>query len=331
MAALTSITSAVQLAAIADEKRLLILRLLMRGPATLTQLADELDSYPARVRHHVKRLEDVGLVRLTREVTTRNYTEKYYEATAAAYAVHLMIAPAQAVASPLTIVHCDAVVEELVGLAEHGTASGQYSTVVTGSLDGLIALKQGLADIAGCHLLDAESQEYNLPYVRHLFPGQAMSVVTLVHREQGLVVSPGNPMGIRDIADLGQTGVRVVNREPGSGTRTWFDGRLKQLGMVPGDLAGYDSIAQTHAEVATAVTSGRAHVGIAPRATALAAGLEFVPLFVERYDLVMERERMGESRVDRLLDVLGTRAFRIQADSSLGYDTSRTGDTTVTS
>jgi len=324
----TQITAADQLAAIADRNRAAILRLLMNEPATLTQLAAVLGSYPARVRHHVKRLEDVGLIRLARSVTTRNYTEKFYQATAAAYTVHMMLLPERGGASPLVVVHCDPALEELVTVVEGKAGAGEYSTVTIGSLDGLIALKQGLADVAGCHLLDPDTHEYNIPFVKHLFPGQAMTVVTLGEREQGLLVSEGNPLGLRDIEDLAQPGVHLANRELGSGTRTWLDGRLKELGVSTSDLEGYDAVVQTHAAVAAAVAVGDADAGIAPRSVALAAGLDFVPLFSERYDLVARGDGADDPRLERLLDALTTRSAAAKVLSARpGYDTSRTGDT----
>ncbi len=326
MASLTNITDAAQLAAIADQNRMAILRLLMAEPATLTQLAAALGSYAARVRHHVKRLEEVGLVRLARRVATRNYTEKYYEATAAAYTVHLILTPKRGASDPLVILHCDTAIEVLAGLAAAEDRNPCYSTLATGSLDGLVALRQGLADVAGCHLLDADTQEYNTSFVRHLFPGRPMAMVTVAYREQGLVVRPGNPKGIRDVPDLARAGVKLVNREPGSGTRTWLDSRLKEVGLEGSDLGGFDHVVRTHEGVAHAVESGTADSGIVPRATALAAELDFVPLFTERYDLVFDQGRISDPRIQRLMDVLVTESFRRLVDASRGYDTARTGD-----
>ena len=325
----TRITDADQLAAIADRNRATILRLLMNEPATLTKLAAALGSYPARVRHHVKRLEEVGLIRLARTVTTRNYTEKFYEATAAAYMVHMMLVPERGGSSPLVVMHCDPALEELVNVVGGQTGAGEYSTVTIGSLDGLIALRQGLADVAGCHLLDPDTHEYNVPFVKHLFPGQAMTVVTLGEREQGLLVSEGNPLGLRDVEDLAQPGVRIANREPGSGTRTWLDGRLKELGVNASDVRGYEAVVPTHSAVAAAVAAGDADAGIAPRSVAVAAGLGFVPLFAERYDLVMRDDGgIDDPRLERLLDALTSRSVAAKVlGARPGYDTSQTGET----
>jgi molybdate-binding protein len=330
VALLANITDQAQLAALADENRRRILRLLMAGPATLTHLAAALGTYPARVRHHVKALESVGLVRLVREVTTRNYTEKFYEATASAYSANYLLVADKGAEHPFVILHCDPVVDDLALLAEGPTHPNAYSTVTVGSLDGLVALRQGLADVAGCHLLDSDSGEYNLPFVKHLFVGRPMAVVTLAHREQGLIVLPGNPKGLKDLPDLTQPGVRFVNREPGSGTRTWLDGRLLALGVGHENIEGWSTEVRTHASVAHAVASGSADAGIAPRSVALEAQLEFVPLFAERYDLVTDRSRIDEEPVARLMDALSGRTFRRTADAGKGYDTSHTGDLMVT-
>jgi putative molybdopterin biosynthesis protein len=278
------------------------------------------------VRHHVKRLESVGLIRLCNTVTTRNYTEKFYEATAAAYTVHLIIVPERGAEHPVVILGShDISLESLTRLAE-GVDHPLYAPVAIGSLDGLVALRQGLADIAGCHLLDVDTDEYNLPYVRHLFPDRPMEVVTLVHREQGLIVAAGNPLNVSDVEDLARPDVRIVNRNPGSGTRSWLDSKLRTLGIPHDAVTGYEIEVPTHRAVATAVESGAADAGLGIRAAAVESGLGFVPLFTERYDLVMDARRVDEPEVQRLLDTLCTKSFRLEVDRYGGYDTSHTGD-----
>lgn len=329
MDALCGISERQQLAAIADPMRLAILRRLMAEPGTLTQLAAALDSYPAHVRHHVKRLEAAGLIRLCRTVTTRNYTEKFYEATAAAYTVHLILVPERGVETPVVILGShDIALETLTRLAEDEDRP-LYAPVAIGSLDGLVALRQGLADVAGCHLLDLEAGEYNLPFIRHLFPDRPMEVVTLVHREQGLLVGLGNPLHLSDVEDLARPDVRIVNRNPGSGTRLWLDRRLDDLGIEHDAVTGYDTELATHRAVATAVATGAADVGLGIRAAAVEAGLGFVPLFSERYDLVMNADKVNEPGIQRLLETLCTKSFHVEVDSYGGYDTSHTGDEAV--
>jgi putative molybdopterin biosynthesis protein len=315
-----------QLAAIADGNRLAILRRLMAGPATLTQLATAMGTYPAKVRHHVKQLEAVGLVHLDRVVTTRNYTEKFYTATASAFGVHMLLVPDRGADHPITILGShDLALELLSDSTNNAMGEGACVPVAIGSLDGLVALRQGLADMAGCHLFDAEENEYNLPYLRHLFPDRPVIAVTLAHREQGLIVAAGNPLGIRSVEDVARSNVRVVNRNPGSGTRTWFDTRLRDLGVPHDRVAGYSEEVSTHSAVADAVASGKADTGLGIQAAAEQRELGFVPLFTERYDLVIDASRVDDAGVARLLDTLAAPRFRAQVRRFAGYDTTETG------
>src|SRR5574340_882597 len=198
MEALRALDRHEQLGAIADPRRLGILRLLMARPATLSQIGELIDRHPAWVRHHVQVLLAAGLVELVEQRKVRNYTEKYYAAASAAYESHLLITPDSS--QPHTVV---ALGSPDLGLEMLGQDVGQAHvglvSVPGGSLDGLIALRQGLCDIAGCHLFDDERDEYNTPFLRHLFPDIPVMAVTLANREQGLLTSPGNPRNIRDL------------------------------------------------------------------------------------------------------------------------------------
>jgi putative molybdopterin biosynthesis protein len=195
-----------------------------------------------------------------------------------------------------------------------------------GSLDGLIALRQGLAHLTGCHLLDIDSGEYNLPYVRHLFPERPMKLVTLAHREQGLMLAPGNPRRIHGITDLARGDVSFINRNAGSGTRLWLDKQLGRLGISSEQIQGYTLIAHTHTAVAQAVAQGRADTALGLAAAAHQHNLEFIPLFQERFDLVMPAESLGEPGQRRLMDALHGGEFRHMAENLGGYDTHHTGE-----
>ena len=187
----------------------------------------------------------------------------------------------------------------------------------TGSLGGLMALAQGQADLAGCHLWDEESDSYNLPFVRRLLPGRRMAVVTLAHRWLGLIVPQGNPAGLRGLADLEKPGLRFINRQAGSGTRVWLDAQLRRLKLAGQALAGYSDEALTHSEVARAIAEGRADVGLGLESVARSYGLEVVLLTCERYDLVIPAEHMALPAVEALLDWLSGPAGR-QAITGLG-------------
>lgn len=322
---LEHIGGAERLAVLADPTRLAILRRLMAGPATLTQIAGALGSYAAAVRHHVKRLESAGFVVLDRAVTVRNYTEKYYRASASAYEAHMLIVADAGAPDTVTMLGShDLALEALAGIVNASTGQRTVLPVAIGSLDGLIAMRQGLADVVGCHLFDPEADDFNMPYVRHILADRKVSVVTLAHREQGLITATGNPLGIAGLEDLVRPGVRFVNRNPGSGTRVWLDHGLRREGLPTPEVRGYETVVTNHSDVAKAVESGQADVGLGIEAAAVARGLGFVPLFRERFDLVIDQSRPSEA-VERLLTQLNGSTFGRQIRRFGGYDTTEMG------
>ena len=194
-----------------------------------------------------------------------------------------------------------------------------------GSLGGLIALAQGEADLAGCHLWDAATDTYNSPFVQRLLPGRRVLLLTLAHRRLGLVLAPGNPAGITDLPDLARAGVRFVNRQPGAGTRVWLDAQLHRLGIDPGRLSGYGDEALTHSDVARAVSGGQADAGLGIEAAALAYGLAFVPLATERYDLAMLPGVWQSEPAQALVRWLTAEPARQALAALGGYETGETG------
>ena len=197
------------------------------------------------------------------------------------------------------------------------------SSEVAGSLAGLIALREGRAHIAGIHLLDVDSGEYNVPFVKHLLPEEPVLLVHLAQREQGLMVAAGNPHGIRDVRDLTRPGVRLINRQRGAGTRLLLHHRLQQARIEPRAVTGYDREAQTHNAVAAAIAAGTADVGPGIRAVAARWGLEFIPLGQERYDLAIPRPVFESPQLRPLLAAMHDRNFRRAAAAFSGYDVSR--------
>lgn len=314
-----------QLEAIADSRRLGILRMLMHRPATLTQIGERIGKHPAWVRHHLCVLVDAGLAELVEERVVRNYTEKYYGATANAFETHLLVTPATGEARTLVALGSHDLGLQLLGDEVERAHVGLVSVSV-GSLDGLVALRQGLCDVAGCHLFDDEREEYNTPFLRHLFPDIPVAAVTLAYREQGLITAPGDPLGIQDLADLAGTGARLANRNAGSGTRVWLDGRLRRERIDTGAIAGYDTSFGTHTAVGTAIAAGEADAGIGLRASAERFGLHFRPLFQERYDLVVRRDRLDEASIHALLETLASRRLKRTLGTLAGYDASHTGE-----
>ena len=186
-------------------------------------------------------------------------------------------------------------------------------------------LSEGKVHIAGLHLEDPQTGEFNLPFIRRQFPDGDFSVVTFARWEEGLVVAPGNPKGIRKIEDLARKNVRFVNREPGSGSRALLDQRLEKAGIGGHRVLGYDRFADGHLAAAYCVVSREADVCLATRSAAQTFGLGFIPLHSERYDLVMRRRTADLPAAKAFLDVLQRATLRRKLEILAGYDTSQTG------
>lgn len=170
-----------------------------------------------------------------------------------------------------------------------GDYSNEYHLEIqyAGSLGGLMALARGEADLAGCHLWDHASDSYNTPFVERLFPGKRLALITLAHRELGLITQPGNPRNIHSLHDLLQPGLRFANRQEGAGTRIWLDHQLALNKIACEAITGYDRVHATHSELARAIAEDEVDVGLGVRAAASSYHLGFVPLTRERYDLVV--------------------------------------------
>ncbi len=311
---------------LASDDRLRLLRLLMRGPATLTQLGNAVGHHPAWVRHHLLSLEQAGLVTLQETRPTKGYVEKFYGATARAYAVNFMVLPEPGERGLLVVLGSDDLALDLLARElRSDPAAPDVVTIAMGSLEGLIALRQGVGQVAGCHLLDPGTGDFNTAYARALFPGRALMLVTLAHRQQGLMVAPGNPLALGTVADVAASGARLVNRNPGSGTRVWLDRLLADAGVAPGSIRGYEVEVMTHGQAAQAVVDGDADVALGILAAARACDLEFVPLLEERYDLVTPREVYESELLVPLLAKLGEDEFKHAIDDIGGYATRETG------
>ncbi|CAG7616009.1 substrate-binding domain-containing protein [Paenibacillus allorhizosphaerae] len=196
-----------------------------------------------------------------------------------------------------------------------------------GSLDSLISMYRGESDIVSTHLLDGDTGEYNLPYIRTLLVGSSYLVVNLLFRNAGLYVKQGNPFGLKQWSDLSQPGLRFVNREKGSGARVLLDEQLRLHGIKPERLVGYDNEQINHLAVASKVASDEADVGVGIEKTAsLVKQIEFIPLIRERYDLVMLKNANNHYWIQSLLQILQSDVFKQEFQSISGYDLSRTGE-----
>lgn len=310
-----------QIKLLADSRRLSILRHLMTGPASLTQLGHTLGEHPAWVRHHLIRLEQAGLVEISEVRTIAGATEKFYRAIANAFLLQELILPENSTLPSVIFSGSHDLAIELFA-----RQLGKHLNIMilpVGSLDGLVTLRQGLCHFSGCHLLDVTG-EYNLPFIRHLFPDRPVLVFTLAEREQGLMIAPGNPKTIRSLADLVRPDVTFINRISGSGTRLWLDRQLKVNGIPVKNIRGYENVTHTHTECAKLVQGGEVDVALGLHAAAHQYDLGFIPLFQERYDLVIPPEQIEMLRP--LLNAIQTSAFRRSMEGLIGYDTTHTGE-----
>jgi putative molybdopterin biosynthesis protein len=206
---------------------------------------------------------------------------------------------------------------------QHPTYTISISNI--GSLAGLIALQNGNCHIATCHLLDLETGEYNSSFIKKHFPDLKIVLLNLAHREQGLIVRKGNPIGIKTLDHLANKKATFVNRQEGSGTRVLLDYRLKEKGIDPNTIPGYDRIAYTHMEVALEVFGGSADVGVGIMAAARMLGLDFIPLAKERFDLAIPSENIKTGAVKALREVLDSDEFKSNIIQMGGYETRDTG------
>lgn len=201
----------------------------------------------------------------------------------------------------------------------------RFTTSFIGSLGGLMALEYRDADIAGAHLKDDESGEFNIPFVRRLMPNETVVLINLVQRVLGLMMAPGNPKHIAGISDIRSPGITFVNRQKGSGTRILLDSQLRRLGIAPAEVKGYEREEKTHVAVANLVVEGQADVGLGAESAAAVAGLDFIPLVKERYDLVTLEETLNRPQLERVVEVVRDASFQKMLRSLPGYDLSETG------
>jgi putative molybdopterin biosynthesis protein len=207
-------------------------------------------------------------------------------------------------------------------LAEHDR---RLASANVGSQGGLIALRRGEAHLAGSHLLDTETGEYNVSYIRQYMPNMPVNVMALVGREQGLLVRRGNPKSLKGLEDLKRPDVQFVNRQRGAGTRVLLDYHLDLLGIGHESVSGYSQEEYTHLSVAAAIASRRADCGLGIAAAAQALDLDFIPLFQERYDLVIPKLYVESELLAPLFGLLTDRGFREAVSKLTGYDVSVMG------
>lgn len=199
----------------------------------------------------------------------------------------------------------------------------RFTSANVGSMGGLVALRRTEAHLAGMHLLDEASGDYNIPYIQKQLKNVPVRVVTFAHREQGLIVQKGNPHDIQSLDDLTRT--RYVNRQRGAGTRLLLDYELKQRGIAPDTVDGYQREEYTHLAVAAAIATGVADCGLGVRSAAIALELDFIPVGWERYDLVIPHKHLEHAGIINLLSTLNSDDFKQALQQQPGYDIRETG------
>jgi len=205
------------------------------------------------------------------------------------------------------------------------TPSYPLASTHVGSLGGIMAIKDGITHIGGSHLLDPETGEYNRPAINQYIPEKEITLITLTHRQQGLMVPPGNPKNIRSISDLSGKDITIVNRQAGSGTRVLFDSLLNKKGIDSDTINGYDNDEYTHMAVAVSVLSGKSDAGLGIMAAARALQLDFIPITEERYDLIIPSQFLQLEMIQQLLSVIDSTHFKRKVEEMGGYSVRDTG------
>jgi putative molybdopterin biosynthesis protein len=214
----------------------------------------------------------------------------------------------------------DFLVEQLVKyIASEGTGFSITPSYI-GSLEGLMMLYRGSADIAAVHLLDPASQQYNLPFIRQLFVHEPITVMRLASREQGLIVAKGNPKKITGVKDLTRNDVTIVNRQKGAGTRFLLDSFLANENLEPAAIKGYENEEWNHLGAAAYISRGTADAAFGIKCAATQLGLDFIPLTKEQFDLVFRWTPENKAALEHLTDLIQLTNFKESLANLDGYD-----------
>jgi putative molybdopterin biosynthesis protein len=195
----------------------------------------------------------------------------------------------------------------------------------TGSTDGLKALNQGYTDLAWSHLFDPKSGQYNIPFLSTHLPNLKAVVINLFRRDLGFLVAPGNPLKISGFKDLTIPKVRFINRQKGSGTRVLLDYHLKDNGIPPSSIQGYENEVYTHFEVGLSILAKEADVGLATGSVSKLLGLFFIPLTQESFDMLLDQSTFFERGIQAFIEILNSREFRGRVQNLGSYDFKNSG------
>ena len=261
-----------------------------------------------------------GILRIPPEISGYSENEK---------ATVELLTPKRQLRNRLLVIGSHDLTIDLLASAVKERSAGRItiSSSNIGSMGGLIAIEKGTAHLAGSHLLDTETGDYNRSYIKRIINRTPVTLVTLVHRWQGFMIAKGNPKNVRGVEDLTRSEVGFINRQAGSGTRILLDYEMQKAGIDSKAIPGYKSEEYTHMSVAMAVASGRADVGLGILASAKALDLDFIPIARERYDLVVPEEFLKDERMELLLEIIRSRQFQEQVLALGGYEVEETGTT----
>lgn len=220
----------------------------------------------------------------------------------------------------------DPLLDELGDMLHVANNDLYMSSSHVGSMGGVMAVRRGEAHAAGCHLLDTETGKYNTAFVKKYFPKGGVKLVSCVGRQQGLMVAPGNPLGIEKFSDITKENLRYVNRQKGSGTRILTDYLCKQENIDTDAIYGYDREELTHNSVAVQIASGSADAGMGIYSAAQLYGLDFIPICIEEYDLLIPEMCWQTPQVQQLIATLKSEAFKEKILAMGGYTLDQPGE-----
>lgn len=219
----------------------------------------------------------------------------------------------------------DFLVEQLVKYISSEGAGLSITPSYIGSLEGLMMLYRGSADIAAVHLLDPTSQQYNLPFIRQLFVHEPITVMRLASREQGMIVAKGNPKNITAVKDLTRNDITIVNRQKGAGTRFLLDSFLAAEKLDPTAVKGYENEEWNHLGAAAHISRGTADAALGIKCAASQLGLDFIPLTKEQFDLVFRWTPANKESLQHLIDLIQLTNFKESIEDLDGYDAEEFG------
>lgn len=220
----------------------------------------------------------------------------------------------------------DPLLDELADMIHTEEHSLYVSSSHVGSMGGIMAVRRGEAHAAGIHLLDTETGEYNKSYLRKYFPQGGVYLVRCVGRQQGLMLQKGNPQNLACFADIGRKSLRYVNRQKGSGTRILMDYLCRKDGVDPSAIYGYEREELTHNSVAVQIAGGSADAGMGIYSAAKLYGLDFLPICVEEYDLLIPESAWNSAMVRQLISTLKSEKFKARIEAMGGYTLNRPGE-----